>query len=96
MKTQINRITIDAEFTTVEELKKLLDKVVENYGRNITEGKSPFVKWLSYAVESKGYKEVIVSDLNGKAFRMEEINGETFMVVESKINKEKSKKSLEK
>jgi hypothetical protein len=87
MKIQVNKITIDAEFTTKEELYALLQKVYKDYRDGIRECKRPFSQWIAHPKKERldsGLQNTI-GDLKG--YKFEEIDGERFAVIESSINK---------
>lgn len=90
MKIQIHKITITADFTNVEELRKVLEEVVGNYEAGFREYKKPFVNWIAHpkAEVSMDIKPV-VGDLIDKGYKYEDRDGERYMILESKMNKQK-------
>lgn len=88
MKIQIHRISIDADFTNVGELRNALEQVVKDYEAGFREYKKPFVKWVSHPKgEVDTEVKPVVGDLVDKGYKYEDRDGNRYILIESKINK---------
>lgn len=87
MKTQINKATIEVDFTDVDELRRALDKVVELAEKGLKGYSSNFVNWEIYPKdEIETEEDFLISDLKGGGFKYEEREGVTYVLIQSKLN----------
>ena len=87
MKTQTSKITIEAEFSNADELRKVLERIADKYEEGFRDYKKPFVKWLAHLKgrEVMVNKQPTVGEMRGHKF--EDIDGVRYMVLQSKMNK---------
>lgn len=86
MKVKTYKINISAEFTTIEELRKILNEVIGDYELGYNARKKTFSKWILHDKNSHRITDLTVKDLTGKKYRKEFINGELHLLIESKMN----------
>lgn len=86
MKVKTYKINISAEFTTIAELRKILNEVTEDYELGYKERKKTFSEWILRDKNSDRITDLTAKDLIGKKYRKEVINGELHLLIESKMN----------
>lgn len=91
MKTQIHKATIDVEFTDVDELRRALERVVEGIELGVTNYKGTFLQWIKHPKIEEVDMEAgfTIEDVKGKGFMFEDRAGDTYVLIESKLNNSK-------